>query len=227
MKCAVAWSGGKDSCFACFKAIRAGEDVRYLLNIVEGESGYPASHLINTEITKMQSCAIGIPLLQKRVASQRSKRAEFEGGVERFISESYKKGIKGMVVGYTHEDYQRLLLKRLASKYQIDLIENLFGVDPRRTLIEMVNAGFKAVITEVATDIISGDWIGRPADKEFIKYLSSLPDVDFCGDYGEYHTVVLDGPIFKKRVEIHDYNIIKQGKRMVLKINKCRLVDKK
>lgn len=226
MKCASAWSGGKDSCFACYKAMREGHDVRFLLNIAEESDGYLASHLINTEIVRMQSRASGIPLIQNKVVFQKTNRTEFEKGVEKYLAALDKKGIRGLVVGYTHEDYQRMLLKRISSKHRLTLIENLFGIDPGVTLAEMVNAGFRAVITEVNSDILDQEWLGRPVDKEFMRYLSSLRGVDLCGDYGEYHTVILDAPIFKKRIEVLEAEVKRQGNRAVLKVNKCRLVAK-
>ena len=206
--------------------MREGHKPELLLNIVEEGSGYLASHLVNTKIIEMQSRALGIRLVQRKAISQKIDRKEFEEKVEKYIREVCKNGISGMVVGYTHEDYQRRLLKRISAKHGIALVESLFGLSSRATLLKMVDAGFKAMITEVSTHTISERWLGRLVDKRFIRYLSSLRRVDFCGDYGEYHTVILDGPVFKKRIEIQGADTHKQGNRAVLKIRKCALLKK-
>ena len=92
---------------------------------------------------------------------------------------------------------------------------------------EFLDAGFKAMIVCVRVDKLSVDLLGRMFDREVIKALESA-GIDPCGEYGEYHTLVLDGPIFKKRIEVLEGRVehIPKG-YAVFNIRRWRLADKK
>jgi diphthamide synthase (EF-2-diphthine--ammonia ligase) len=64
-----------------------------------------------------------------------------------------------------------------------------------------MDAGFEAIIVSAKSDLIDEEWIGRKIDREFLRYLKDN-NIDLCGENGEYHTFVTDGPLFKKRIEI-------------------------
>ncbi len=72
-------------------------------------------------------------------------------------------------------------------------------------LEEFVGLGFEAIVVSVKADLLGPEWLGRKIDESFISDLSKLSEetgFDLCGELGEYHTLVLDGPIFNKRIGI-------------------------
>lgn len=221
------WSGGKDSCFSCFRAIQRKYNVKLLFSLIDKMNDNVAFHTFNKKLLQAHSKALEIPSIQRKVILPMYDREGFEKEIVKFIYELSRLGIKGLVAGYRHHDYQRLLLKKICSEHNFRLIEPLFGINSKVLLRDMIKLGFKAIITEVLPQKISADWVGKLVDKRFLQYLMSLSSIDFAGDYGEYHTLILDGPLFKKRLEIQDASIVKGENSIVLKIKKYRIVKKK
>jgi uncharacterized protein (TIGR00290 family) len=89
-------------------------------------------------------------------------------------------------------------------------------------LKEFIQAGFKAVVVATNADFLGQEWLGREINKEFIEDLKALGKVDLCGEKGEYHTFVYDGPVFKKTVEFTVEKKALKDKhwRLELKLNK-------
>jgi len=75
-------------------------------------------------------------------------------------------------------------------------------------LREFIDAGFKAIIVVINEKFIGKEWLGREIDKQFIEDLKTQEDIDLCGEKGEYHTFVYDGPIFKEAVKFNISNKI-------------------
>ena len=90
----TSWSGGKDSCFACYRAVTSGLKVSYLLNMLNEDGKRSWTHGLSTELLEMQSQAIGIPLVQKR-----STMATYETDFMDVILALKKEGIRGGVFG--------------------------------------------------------------------------------------------------------------------------------
>jgi len=85
----------------------------------------------------------------------------------------------------------------------------LWGDDPDEIMLEFLDSGFKTVIVSCRSDVMGKEFIGRYLDKKLIKDLKNK-GICPCGEKGEFHTLVVDGPIFKKRLEIIDSQVIKK-----------------
>ena len=79
------------------------------------------------------------------------------------------------------------------------LIKPLWHRDTQQVLNEFINEGFKATVVRVKNELLGMEWLGREVNKEFYNDLLKLGTVDPCGERGEYHTFVTDGPLFKKQ----------------------------
>ena len=200
---AVSWSGGKDSCFACYKAISEDYDVSYLMNFIS-KDGKCMSHGLDSKLILAQSEAIGIPLVQREVSWE-----TYEPRFKSAVSELKENGIEGVIFGDIsniagHEGW----IDRVCGELGIKPIKPLWGSDPRQLLSAFVEEGFEALVVTVKADLLGNEWLGRKIDKAFIEDMSKLKEkvgVDLCGELGEYHTFVYDGPIFKRRLKILDY----------------------
>jgi diphthine-ammonia ligase len=204
----TSWSGGKDSCFACYQAVQSGLEVRYLVNMMDEDGRWSWIHRFSTDLLEKQSQAIGIPLVQRR-----STMPTYETDFNNVILDLKKEGIEGGVFGDIDLDEHREWVERTCR--QADIIPHLplWGLSQEKILSDFIGLGFEAIIVVVKADLFGEEWLGKKMDLHFLKHLSELAktkDVTPCGEAGEYHTLVVDGPLFKQRVEIletdHKYN---------------------
>ena len=219
-KVIVSWSGGKDSCLACYKAIKMGYKVSYLLNTISNEYKRVRFHGIKDTLIQKQAHAIDIPLLQIETTAD-SYEQEFREAVRGVIPE----GIEGMVFGdiFLH---MREFADKICQELCIQAIEPLCGYNPEEILLDFINSGFEAVIVATQANLLGKEWLGRKLDKSFLEYIKCLKNVDVCGENGEFHSIVIDGPIFKQRIDIiKSHKILREG-YWFLDIQEYQLIPK-
>lgn len=192
----ASWSGGKDSCFACYQAILDGYDISYLANFLSKEYRRVRFHGTEAKLIQLQAEAIGIPLFQKETTG-----GGYEQEVKDAIGGLIPNGVEGIVCGDIYLQETRNLMERICEDLGIKLIEPLWGNDPEKILLEFIDYGFEATIVSADSNLFDKEWIGRKVDRDFLKYLKDN-NIDVCGENGEYHTFVTDGPLFKKKIKI-------------------------
>jgi len=190
----ASWSGGKDSCLACYKAEQKGLKIKFLLNMISRKYQRCCFHGLQKEIIHLQSDLIGIPLFQKEVSDKMEK---YEDEFKEAVNFLKTKGANGMIFGDIYLTEHKSWLERVCSDLKIEMKEPLWEMSPEMVLKEFINAGFKAIVVSAKADLFDKDIIGRQVDKDFLKMLKKR-DICPCGENGEYHTLVIDGPIFKK-----------------------------
>lgn len=201
------WSGGKESCLACYKAILDGFEVSHLLNFVD-QDGRCRSHGLNSKLIVAQSKAIEIPIIQRK-ATWNTYEQEFKIA----IRELKKIGVNGAVFGDIYLQEHKDWVDKACSELEIKPMEPLWGGKPEQILNAFIDEEFEAIVVRVKADLLSEKWLGRKIDKNFVKYLHQLKGkVDFCGELGEYHTFVTNGPLFKRRIKIiESRKVLKKG----------------
>jgi uncharacterized protein (TIGR00290 family) len=193
---ASSWSGGKDSCLACYKTIKQGYNVKYLLNFISREFRRCCFHGIEAELIQLQAELMGIPLIQKEVtADMQEYEKEFKAAV------SELKDIKAMVFGDIYLEEHLNWVKRVCRDLDISAIEPLWNSSPMDLIEEFIDLGFKAIVVSCQADKFGKDFVGKYIDKDLLAELKAK-NICPCGENGEFHTLVVDGPIFKKRIEI-------------------------
>ncbi|MBU1727035.1 MAG: diphthine--ammonia ligase [Candidatus Omnitrophica bacterium] len=202
------WSGGKDSCLAYYKAVQNGLNVKCLLNFISKESKRGCFHGLESRLLKRQAELIGIPLTQKEVSPDMQKyEDEFKEAVEGFKNQ----GINSMVFGDIYLEEHQNWVERVCAELKINAIEPLWKNEPENIINEFLGLGFKAVIVSCKADILGREFIGKEIDKGIIKEFIAR-GICPCGEKGEFHTVVVDGPIFKNRLKITKSEpILKEG----------------
>lgn len=196
----ISWSGGKDSCFAGYLATMNGWEVRYLANTVTEDGQRSRSHGLPAGVLQVQAQAIGIPLVQQRTSGD-NYEAEFKKMLRVFRQE----GIEGGVFGDIDFAEHRQWVERVCQEVDITPHLPLWGENQHQILRNFISLGFKAVVVTTKADLLGEEWLGRQIDLDFIRHLDELretKDITPCGEAGEYHTLVTDGPLFKKRLEI-------------------------
>ena len=207
MKLAVLFSGGKDSTFTVYKALKEGHKVRYLISLICDNPASYMFHYPNINLTKIQSECMGIPIVTKKTKGQKEKELEDIKSVLSRIRDE----IEGVGAG------------ALASRYQFDRVSNIckemnlrtytpcWMQDQEEHIKELLDAGFEVIITGVAARGLGKEWLGRKLDWNSFKELKKLKEkynIHIGGEGGEYESLVLDCPLFKKRIEVKKSSII-------------------
>ncbi|MEW5757996.1 MAG: diphthine--ammonia ligase [Candidatus Omnitrophota bacterium] len=221
----ASWSSGKDSCFAVYKALNSGYDVRYLLNFISRDSKRGCFHGIENKLIQFQAECIGIPLVQKEVTADMKKyEEEFKEAVVKLKEE----GIVNMVFGDIYLLDHISWVERVCGEIDINAIEPLWNKNPLNIMNEFIDLGFKAVVVSAQAEKLDSSFIGKEVTKDLVREFVAK-NVCPCGENGEFHTFVVDGPIFKKRIEITKSEpILKEGfwKHWFLDIKEYRVVEK-
>jgi len=218
----VSWSGGKDGCLALYRVLRAGMDVRYLANMVSEDGVRSRSHGIRAAVIKKQAEAMGIPIVQRPTADD-AYEASFIEMLREFQREGIEEGVFGDIDFPPHREWVENVCRQAGLAARLPL----WGEDQSKLLEEFVGAGFKAVVVVVKASLLGKDLLGGFVDKDFLALMQRTKDVTPCGEAGEYHTLVVDGPIFKKRLEIVRSEVVTRGEHHFLEILETRLKTKK
>jgi len=220
----TSWSGGKDCCLACYRASVSGLEVRYLANMVSEDGKRSWSHGLSSELLQVQSRAIGIPLVQRQTTGE-NYETEFKAMLRGFREE----GIDGGVFGDIDFNEHREWIERVCRYADIVPHLPLWGQKQDKILRDFVDLGFEAVVVAAKADLFGEEVLGRKLDLDFIKHLKELEktkEITPCGEAGEYHTFVIDGPLFKRRVEILETNKVSREGRWFLEILRSEIRTK-
>jgi diphthine-ammonia ligase len=218
----VSWSGGKDVCLALYRAKSSGMDVRYLANMVSEDGQRSRSHGIRAEVIKKQAEALGIPIVQ-----QRTTNANYEAAFVSMLQKFQKEGIGGGVFGDIDFPPHREWVENVCRKAGFEAYLPLWNENQQKLMEEFIDAGFKAVVIAVKAELLGKEVLGKVVDRKFIAYLAGRDkDITICGEAGEYHTLVVDGPIFNKRLAIVKSEKITRGEHHFLEILETRLKAK-
>jgi diphthine-ammonia ligase len=222
MRIAASWSGGKDSCLACHKAIAQGYDVTLIVTFM-WETPSVAHPL---PLISLQSRALRIKHIEARV-----KEPYFEQYIEAVSRLTKENGIEGIVTGdiYFVDDSHRNWMDDVCREVGIEIIKPLWDMSRQEILNELISQGFKAVFTCVKKPWFDENWIGRELNWRALEELKELKDkygIDLCGEFGEYHTMIIDGPIFKETIEISKFTKDKQNNAIFMRISEATLKPK-
>lgn len=214
MKAFVSWSGGKETLLACYKAMRY-EDVTvgYCLNMISEDGERSRSHGVTSQLLRMQAEAIEIPIVQRK-ASWETYEEQFKQCIADLKRENISTGVFGDIDFQIHRDW----VERVCGESGVKPLFPLWNETRKNILSDFLRCGFEAVVVATKADCLGQEWIGRKVDNDFVRELTLLGNIDLCGENGEYHTFVIDGPIFKRRVEITPKGIVKKGDHWFLEI---------
>jgi uncharacterized protein (TIGR00290 family) len=208
VKAISSWSGGKDSCLACYKAIAQGYKITHLLNFISRESKRGCFHGLQGDLLKFQAKLIDIPIVQKEVSPDMEK---YEDEFKAAVSEFKLKGTDAMVFGDIYLEEHKNWISRVCNDLNIASVQPLWNSSPLHLMEEFIGLGFKAIIISCKADILGSEFLGRQIDYDLIHQFKDM-GICPCGEHGEFHTLVVDGPLFEKRIEILETRIeFKEG----------------
>ena len=200
MRVAVLYSGGKDSTYATWIAQHQGWDIATLISILPRNVESMMFHFPNVEWTKLQAQALELPH-----HSLEAKNDELFSLKEGLAQVKEDLGINGVVTGAVASDYQKSRIDRLCEDLGLKSFAPLWHKDPRRLVEDLKSLGFKIMMIGVGAGGLDESWLGKElADDRWamLEALSVKHGIHLTGEGGEYETLVLDAPMFRKRVQV-------------------------
>lgn len=224
IRVAVLFSGGKDSTLALYDSLQKKMEVRYLVSIFSKNPESYMFHYPNMSMAIMQSLSIGIRLVTKKTEGKKEKELEDLKNV----LESLKGEIEGVVVGAIASKYQKDRVSKICKSLKLKMIAPLWGKKPELLWKRILDAGFEVMITSVSADGLGKEWLGKVIDKknlEKLKKVARKHKIHLSGEGGEFETLVLNGPIFKRRLKIISSEIEWDGDSGRFVIKDAKLKD--
>jgi uncharacterized protein (TIGR00290 family) len=189
----VSFSGGKDSCLALWRARQAGLDVRAVINVLEERGETNRSHGVPRSLLEAQARALGVELVAP-AASWRDYEARFVQTLEGLKARGFEVAVFGDIDLQAHRDWEEKVCARVGLEAYLPL-----WLEPRPQVArEILRLGFRAIVVCVDSRFLDDEFCGRIYDEQFIADLPA--GVDACGENGEFHTFVVDGPGFSEPV---------------------------
>ncbi|WP_163527694.1 diphthine--ammonia ligase [Halobacillus ihumii] len=196
----VSWSGGKDSTLALYNLMEnSNYCIKGLLSTTSQASGRLPIHEVRRELIQAQADSIGLPLYDVPLPAMADNNT-YEQTLQQKFDQFKSEGIFTIVYADLFLEDIKEYRDRLLAKSGMSGLYPLWGRASTTIAKEFISAGFKAIVSTVNTEKLPADQAGCKVDNNF---LSSLPpDVDPCGENGEFHTFVVDGPIFHSPVSV-------------------------
>jgi len=204
MRSAVLYSGGKDSTMALYHALQESE-VLFLVSMVSDNPESHMYHVPNIKLTSLLAEALGIPLIESRTEGVEEEEVEDLAGTLSILKD---RGVDAVYSGALYSEYQRSRIDEVCRRLGLKSVAPLWHRDPLDYMEDVVDLGFRVMVTAVAAEGLDESWLGRIVDREMISELADLSErygINPAFEGGEAETLVLDGPIFKKRLEILEY----------------------
>ncbi len=196
----LSWSGGKDAAYALYEL----EEVAELLTSI-GENGRSSIHGVRRELYDAQADALGLPIRYVELPMDCSNE-EYESRMAGVMAEYESRGIERVAFADLFlEDIRKYRKEQLAGT-EIDGCWPVWNPDTDEQIRVYLDAGFEATVVTVDGTKLDPSFAGRDLDESF---LDDLPDdVDPCGENGEFHTFVRNGPTFDSPVSVEIGEIV-------------------
>ncbi|KAA9041244.1 diphthine--ammonia ligase [Ginsengibacter hankyongi] len=197
-KIIINWSGGKDSALCLYKIMQSQQyDVLCLLTSINEKYQRISMHGVRVDLLNEQAESIGLSLIKMQVPEMPSMET-YERLMETVLTGLQQKGASAAAFGDIFLDDLRKYREGRLVLLRLKPVFPLWKIPTGRLVREFIDLGFKTIITCVNEKYLDKSFAGRVIDNDFLKDLP--PGVDPCGENGEFHTFVFDGPLFKKPI---------------------------
>jgi uncharacterized protein (TIGR00290 family) len=193
---AVSWSGGKDSCFAMIQAQELGFVPKALLNMMNENGKISRSHGIPLEILKRQAAVVGLPIMTPSASWNDYESIFIESLKELKDNYSIEATIFGDIDLQEHRDWEEKVCNATGLHARLPLWKQ----ERRGLVLQMIAAGIETYIVS-CNSLMGEEYLGKRITLNLVNDLERL-GVDACGENGEYHTLVVDAPVFSERLNV-------------------------
>jgi uncharacterized protein (TIGR00290 family) len=205
------WSGGKDSAIALYELQKSGKyEISALLTTVTKDYDRISMHGVRTVLLQQQADLLGYHLEQVYISAA-SSNEEYETKMRESLEKYLKDGITTVVFGDIFLEDVRKYREENLSGIGMKAYFPIWKKDTAELARSFIDTGFKAVITCVDSEVLGKEFAGRYYDKQFLSELPS--NVDPCGENGEFHSFVYDGPIFRESLLLDTGEVVLRDNR--------------
>lgn len=226
VKLAALFSGGKDSTYALYVVQQWGWEVSHLVTIVPTKDS-PMFHHPNIRLTEQLGVALGIQLEARDSGEGETKELDALRSILEGLRDS--EGLDGVVTGAIRSDYQWSRINGVCEDLGLKTFSPLWRRDGKMLLLDMLVADFEIIIVSVSAEGLDSSWLGRRLDERALCDLLELGEkhgINVSGEGGEYETLVLDGPNFKRRLSADEMQVDWRRDCGTLVVRKATLVEK-
>ena len=223
MKLAVLFSGGKDSCYAIYKASKEHE-IACLLSVISKNSESYMFHTPNIELTKIQAKAMELPLITKTTEGEKELELNDLKLLIQTAVAKYK--IEGIVTGALASVYQATRVQKICAQLGLWCFNPIWQMDQVELLNELKKNKFQTVIVGVFAYPLDDSYLGKKITKNMINKLIELNKkykINPAGEGGELETFVTNSPMFKKKIKIKKSEIEYENNAGILLIKEAKL----
>jgi len=210
-KVLLTWSGGKDSAMALYETqMMYGYEISALLTTVTEGYERISMHGVQSILLEGQAESLGLPV-EKIYITRSASNQEYEAKMRDKLLNYRSQGVFSVVFGDIFLEDLRKYRERNLSKLGMKAIFPLWNWDTVELAHTFIALGFQSLITCVDLTVLDKEFVGRDFDEQFLRDLP--PDVDPCGENGEFHSFVYDGPIFRKIIVHRKGEVVLRDKR--------------
>jgi len=216
-------SGGKDSALALYRGLRQGHEIECLVTMVPEREDSWMFHYPNIHLVDLFAEAAHIPLFKGKTRG--IKEVELED-LKCLLG---RLDVQGVVSGAVSSEYQKTRIERICKELALTSITPLWHEDPLKLLQELVDLNFEVIIVGVYAYGFNREWLERTIDRKAIDELIQLNreyQISIVGEGGEYETLVLDAPFFKKKIKLLKVEKTWEGQSGYLSVKDATVVDK-
>lgn len=203
MRFVLSFSGGKDSVLALHHMVADGHTPVALLVMYRAPEGRSWVHGMERSLLDAISRAMGIPLLCCEASGE-----TYAPDMERFLARAKSLGAEACVFGDIDVEEHRRWDEDRCAAVGLEAFLPLWGRDREENVREAVNLGYRCLIKCVRRDVLPDSFLGQPLSLELLDQMKAL-NIDLCGENGEYHTAVVDGPLFRHPVTVENRGIVR------------------
>jgi uncharacterized protein (TIGR00290 family) len=197
-KAVMHWSGGKDSALALYHVLKdRDQQIQCLLTNLNSLHRRITMHGVREELLEEQARSLRIPL-KKVLLPEQPSMPEYENILKDALLKLKEEGVEQSVFGDIFLEDLKTYRENLLGSIGVKSIFPLWKKDTRELIYEFIDLGFKTVVVSINGNLLDKSFVGRVIDRDFIDDLPK--NVDPCGENGEFHTFVFDGPIFHEPV---------------------------
>jgi uncharacterized protein (TIGR00290 family) len=206
----LSWSGGKDSSLALYEIQKAGShNVAGLLTTITEDYDRISMHGVRRALLEQQADSLGIPL-RKILIPKDSNNAIYEARMKALLEEGLREGIDTVAFGDIFLEDLKLYREKNLAQLGMKGLFPIWKRDTKELAQTFINLGFKAALACIDTAILDPTFAGRPYDQALLRDFP--PNVDPCGENGEFHTFAYDGPIFKRPINHTVGEVVKRDR---------------
>jgi len=223
MRVAILATGGKDSALALYKVLNEDHEVKYLVSMIPLREDSWMFHYPNIRLVDLFAEAVEIPLVKAETLAVKEREVE---DLKRLIEGL---DVDTIVSGAIASTYQKSRIEKICEQLKLKCIAPLWHENPLNILKEIVALKFDVIVTGVYAYGFSEEWLGRKIDDATIKALIELNrhyGISLVGEGGEYETLVLDAPFFKKRIKIIEAEKIWKNQSGYFLVTRAKLENK-